>query len=223
MPSKSPPKTSIQPEPRGARRKRETRFRLLDAAMQLIGEKGIYGVAINEITNAADVGFGTFFNHFKSKEAIYAAAAERVFEEFAERLELLTARISDPAEVVSVSVRQSVLRAQNEPVWAKFQVRAGLSRYGVDRRLNRRLLEDIKKGIDAGRFSNRDVLISFLAIRGIVLYSINAIVYEVDLGYSLRSLPERVASSALRILGINDREAEEISRRRLPKSSASQP
>ncbi|EUC21006.1 regulatory protein TetR, partial [Burkholderia sp. BT03] len=58
-------------EPRGARRKRETRGRLLDAALRLMAEKGMEGVAINEITEAADVGFGSFYNHFESKEAIY--------------------------------------------------------------------------------------------------------------------------------------------------------
>jgi AcrR family transcriptional regulator len=218
MPPKSPPKTEVRPEPRGARRKRETRFRLLDAAMRLIGDKGIHGFAINEITDAADVGFGTFFNHFKSKEAIYAAVAERAFEEFAERLERLTAGISDPAEVVAITIRQGVLRAQNEPAWAKFFVRAGLSRYDIDRRLDKRLLRNIKEGIDAGRFLNRDVFISFIAIRGMVLYSINTIANEIDLGFSLRALPERIASAALRILGIDEREADEISRRRLPKT-----
>lgn len=216
MPLKSPPQTL--PEPRGARRKRETRFRLLDAAMRLIGDKGIHGVAINEITDSADVGFGTFFNHFKSKEAIYAAVAERVFQEFAERLEGVIAGISDPAEVVAITIRQGVLRAQNEPVWAKFVVRAGLSRYDIDRRLDKRLLRNIKEGIDKGRFSNRDVLIGFIAIRGMVLYSINTIANEIDLGFSRRALPERIASSALRTLGIDEREADEIARRRLPKS-----
>jgi AcrR family transcriptional regulator len=186
--------------------------------MRLIGDKGIHGFAINEITDAADVGFGTFFNHFKSKEAIYAAVAERAFEEFAERLERLTAGISDPAEVVAITIRQGVLRAQNEPVWARFFVRAGLSRYDIDRRLDKRLLRNIKEGIDAGRFLNRDVFISFIAIRGMVLYSINTIANEIDLGFSLRALPERIASAALRILGIDEREADEISRRRLPKT-----
>ena len=54
-----------QREPRGERRKRETRSRLLEAALRLMAEKGMEGVAINEITEAADVGFGSFYNHFE--------------------------------------------------------------------------------------------------------------------------------------------------------------
>ena len=59
----------VEKEPRGARRKRETRARLLEAALRLSAERGMEGVAINEITEAADVGFGSFYNHFESKEA----------------------------------------------------------------------------------------------------------------------------------------------------------
>src|SRR5579872_6970674 len=78
-------------EPRGARRKRETRSRLLQAAFRLMAVKGMEGVAINEITEAADVGFGSFYNHFESKETIYSAVVEWLFEEFGNRLDQLTA------------------------------------------------------------------------------------------------------------------------------------
>src|SRR5258708_34777099 len=92
----SPVAVPEEREPRGARRKRETRARLLDAALRLMAEKGMEGVAINEITEAADVGFGSFYNHFESKEAIYATLVDNVFEEFADMLDRLTAGLSDP-------------------------------------------------------------------------------------------------------------------------------
>src|SRR5688500_309837 len=100
MPSPAPgpkkrPSTKAKPtaaamaerEPRGARRKRETRQRLLEAALRLMAKKGMEGVAINEITEAADVGFGSFYNHFESKEAIYGTVMEWVFEDFADALD----------------------------------------------------------------------------------------------------------------------------------------
>jgi AcrR family transcriptional regulator len=108
-------------EPRGARRRRETRGRLLTAALELMAEKGIEGVAINEITEAADVGFGSFYNHFDSKEAIYASVLEWVFADFADALERVTGEISDPAEVIAVSIRYTIIRALHEPVWGQFR------------------------------------------------------------------------------------------------------
>src|SRR5271170_941275 len=103
--------TQARREPRGERRKRETRSRLLEAALRLMAEKGMEGVAINEITEAADVGFGSFYNHFESKEAIYAALLDWVFEDFGDALDRLVRDIADPAEVISVCVRHTLLRA----------------------------------------------------------------------------------------------------------------
>src|SRR5688572_173446 len=119
--------TPEEREPRGARRKRETRDRLLRAAFRLFGERGVDAVAINEITEAADVGFGSFYNHFASKEAIYEAVVDWVFEDFADALDRLVSDIADPAEVVSVCVRHTLLRAQREPVWGHFLIREGYS------------------------------------------------------------------------------------------------
>ena len=92
-------------EPRGARRKRETREKLLRAAFHLIAERGLDGVAVNEMTEAADVGFGSFYNHFESKEAIHAAVLGAVLDDFGDALEKLTADLEDPAEIIAVCVR----------------------------------------------------------------------------------------------------------------------
>jgi Transcriptional regulator len=70
---RGPAQTAEGRQPRGARRKRETRARLLDAALRLMAERGMDSVAINDITEAADVGFGSFYNHFGSKEGIFTA------------------------------------------------------------------------------------------------------------------------------------------------------
>ena len=46
---------------RGARRKARTRARLLEASEQLFIAKGLERVSIQDITDTADVGFGTFY------------------------------------------------------------------------------------------------------------------------------------------------------------------
>ncbi len=62
---------------RRERRKEETRRQIFQAAMKLFEKKGIFATTVEEITQAADVGKGTFFNYFPSKEAIFSALAER--------------------------------------------------------------------------------------------------------------------------------------------------
>lgn len=214
-------------EPRGARRKRETRLRLLEAALRLMAKKGMEGVAINEITEAADVGFGSFYNHFESKEAIYTAVTEWVFEDFADALDRLVSDIADPAEVVSVCVRHTLLRAQREPVWGQFLIREGFSARVLERGLGQRLLRDIQKGIASGRFKREDALMSFLSVGGIVLASISVWLQfqqahgmrgtAIDqLGFNVDDLPQRVAKTLLLTLGLSSLQAEKIAYRPLP-------
>ncbi|MGV2290802.1 TetR/AcrR family transcriptional regulator [Trinickia sp. YCB016] len=214
-------------EPRGARRKRETRTRLLDAALILMAEKGMEGVAVNEITEAADVGFGSFYNHFESKEAIYSALIDRVFEDFADMLDRLADGLSDPAEVIAVSVRHTLMRTRRESVWGRLLIREGFSAHVLSRGLGQRLLRDVQRGIAAKRFVLADPYIGFLAIGGTVLAAIAAELHFVgpgasaagvlqELGFSGEHFAERTAAGLLQVLGLPRAEAEDIATRALP-------
>lgn len=69
------------PGSRSARweRRAAIRERILGAALELIARDGLEGVTIERITEQAEVGKGTFFNYFASKEAVLATyLAERV-------------------------------------------------------------------------------------------------------------------------------------------------
>jgi AcrR family transcriptional regulator len=61
---------------RRERRKQETRQRLMGAAFRLFCERGYDATTVEDITEAADVAKGTFFNYFATKEAILPALAE---------------------------------------------------------------------------------------------------------------------------------------------------
>src|SRR5687768_547267 len=159
-------------EARGARRKRETRQRLLEAALRLMAKKGMEGVAINEITEAADVGFGSFYNHFESKEAIYRAVIDLVFETFGDALDRLVQDLDDPAEVIAVSIRHTLLRARRDPLWGRFLLREGLSPRAVSGGLGPRLIRDIQKGVERGRFKIPDPDMTFIAVGGGVLSAV---------------------------------------------------
>ncbi len=58
------------------RKKQETRQRLLEAALPLLCGQGFEATSVEEITEAAGVAKGTFFNYFDTKEAILPALAE---------------------------------------------------------------------------------------------------------------------------------------------------
>ena len=216
------------PMTRGARRRRETRARLLDAALRLMAERGMDAVAVNEITEAADVGFGSFYNHFESKEAIHRALTDLVFEEFADALDRALAGVSDPAEVIAASIRHTLERARRDGVWGRFLLREGLSSRMLTRGLGARLLRDIQKGIAAGRFPPDDALTAFIGLAGSTLAALAVEIEYVngsagtippDVSRIVASpgpdLPERTAAAIWRFLGLPDGEAREIARRPL--------
>ena len=60
---------------RRERKKRETRQRLLSAALRLFRDQGYDATTVEQIADAADVAKGTFFNYFETKEAILPALA----------------------------------------------------------------------------------------------------------------------------------------------------
>lgn len=61
---------------RRERRAAETRLRLFRCALQLFSERGYPNVTVEDITEAADVGKGTFFNYFESKDHVLGVLAE---------------------------------------------------------------------------------------------------------------------------------------------------
>jgi len=61
---------------RRQRRSSEIRERLFRAALDLFANKGFLETTVEDITEAADVGKGTFFNYFPSKDHILIAFGE---------------------------------------------------------------------------------------------------------------------------------------------------
>jgi len=62
---------------RSERRKRQTRERLLDAALQVFLAHGYDGATTTEMARAADLGAGTFYLHFRDKRAVFQGIAAR--------------------------------------------------------------------------------------------------------------------------------------------------
>ncbi|HEX4002608.1 MAG TPA: TetR/AcrR family transcriptional regulator [Candidatus Acidoferrales bacterium] len=64
---------------RRERRRAEIRERLFRAALRLFAERGYLETTVEDITEAADVGKGTFFNYFPTKDHVLATfGAERI-------------------------------------------------------------------------------------------------------------------------------------------------
>ena len=219
-------------EPRGARRKRATRQKLINAGLALMSERGKNGVSINEITEAADVGFGSFYNHFESKDAIYDALIEEVLNSIGDAIEVATNELEDPAEILAAAIRNVMNHAQRNPVWGRFLLRTAYSSEVLTLGMGKYMMNDLLRGIDSKRFNVNDPVMAFLTVGGSVLSALalsieltegtkntttsNVVQVADGFGYSLEKLDERTASAVLQILGLSASEADAIANAPLP-------
>jgi AcrR family transcriptional regulator len=198
---------------RQERRKATTRAKLIDAARELFADKGIDATRINEITDTADVGFGSFYSHFDGKDAIVAAVIEQTAREAAAEIDAITTGIEDPAEVVAVAHRFLVLRAAEDPAWGWLLVRLELSHDLAIEAFGPYALRDIDRGVAAGRFDVEDTGIALVAAGGALLGVIRAVLQ----GRADKTTAARQhAAGVLRLYGVPPSEAAEIVTRPLP-------
>lgn len=208
---------SVTPDPeppsRLERRKQRTRTALIKAAQRLIAD-GKVNVPILEITQAADVGMGSFYNHFDSKEELFEAAVADVLDAHGAMLDRLTAAIEDPAETFAISFRLTGRLFRRRPQESRILLANGLTLLSSERGLAPRALRDITAGVDAGRFRVDDPELALAMAGGALL----------GLGNLLRDNPDRddaraadaVTESVLRLFGLGAAQAHAVCQRPLP-------
>ncbi len=86
------PETQPAGSTRRERRRLEVSNRVLDAAEALFVEKGFDETTVAEICEAADVAYGTFFNHFPAKSDVLLAMGARAVEDISQQLSALSCR-----------------------------------------------------------------------------------------------------------------------------------
>lgn len=78
--------------------KPNVREQLIEAGLKTLYRHGFNGSGVQDITDAAGVPKGSFYNHFKSKEALAAEALERYWQTGAGRRALLSDADVEPVE-----------------------------------------------------------------------------------------------------------------------------
>jgi AcrR family transcriptional regulator len=200
-------------ESRLERRKMRTRAALIQAAQAFVAA-GKLNVPVLELTQAADVGMGSFYNHFDSKEQLFQAAINEVLDGHGALLDRLTEKGEDPAVTFARSFRLTGRLFRHRPDLARVMLNGGLTLISADRGLAPRALRDIVSAAAAGRFTVDDPALGLAVAGGSLL----------GLGQLLADQPDRddaaaadrVTQDVLIMLGISPAEAAEICSRPLP-------
>ncbi|HEX2893669.1 MAG TPA: TetR/AcrR family transcriptional regulator [Marmoricola sp.] len=196
------------------RRKARTRAALVRAAQHLIAE-GRTHVSILEITQAADVGMGSFYNHFETREQLFEAAVEDVLDAYGEVLDRATAHLEDPAEVFAASFRLTGRLHRREPELSRVLLVNALRLMSAPNGLAPRARRDIEAADREGRFHVDDLDVAVTMAAGAVM----------ALGQLLHDQPDRdvevttdhVAESLLRMFGMRAADARRVISRPLPE------
>jgi AcrR family transcriptional regulator len=86
-------KVKTSKKSRSQKRAKRTRKKLKEAALDVFSEKSIDAVTVEEITEKADVGKGTLYQHFEDKEEIVVTLVEEAVEHL---IEIIRAYSSKP-------------------------------------------------------------------------------------------------------------------------------
>ncbi len=115
------------------RRKARTNRRLLEVARRLFSEKGIYWAKIEDITELADQGKGTFYKYFDSKEAIICALLKEGLDTLTSKTEQAVQQVATGRKTLSAAIETRVDFFLNCPEYLLFfhQVR-GLMQLQVE-------------------------------------------------------------------------------------------
>jgi len=208
------PAASVPRASRLDRRKARTRQALIDAAVRLIAEGRGDRASIQEITEAADVGFGSFYNHFDSKEQLFQAASEEALERWGQMIDRASAGITDPAELFAVGLRVSGRLGWTHPDIAGFLTGAGLDALDIPVGLAPRALRDIEAGQASGRFTVPDAEIALSAVAGGLLGLLRLCQRHPE--RVTEATVDQLAEATLRMLGVPAPEAARLAGLPLP-------
>lgn len=101
------------------KRRFETRQSLLAAAREVFARIGVEEARIQDITEAADLGVGTFYTHFSSKHELVEAIAGEVLAQHEQAILRFSEKVKDPVAIGIVAGRAlfESLRRQPETRW----------------------------------------------------------------------------------------------------------
>lgn len=197
-------------------RQRNTRLRLRQVAHQLISEQGVDVTTIQQITDGADIGFGTFYNYYATKEALAQDVLDCLIRNTGERNDLITAQLgeSDPVVIVANSVRFVLRELVHNPIYRWWfehidllveRMRVGFGPFG---------LRDIQNAVEAGAYSIVDDNHSIAW--GQLVWMMAAGAHDIVRGVHPFSDEGSMVEGVLRVMGVEHQRAHEATHTELP-------
>jgi AcrR family transcriptional regulator len=196
---------SDQPNPRAQR----TRAALIAAGRRLFSERPVEAVTVDDIVEAAEVGKGSFYNHFTDREGLRRAITREIRACVERAVARANAEVEDPARRVARACCTYLRFALDDVERAGVLVHAHRGHTSLETPLNRGLVNDISKGLSSGRFQVATIEAGVLYVLGVNQITLVRIVQEPSPTLAV-SLAQQMCALMLSGLRVHAAEADMI-------------
>ena len=189
-------------------RRSSARGKLIEAAYTVMSKTGLDGSTIAELIEAAGVGVGSFYKHFKSKEDLAKAVFAEKGEELGTALEQVALHSSNIAGATCYAFRRFIEEVETDPVWAAFIVQLEPSLQMLDGLLRDHARSAIGVGIKSGELKIENIETGITAFHAVMI----AIARSMLDSSITHDDAHRSSVYVMRMFGIADEEALRLSR-----------
>lgn len=205
--------TTVKSESRMDRKRRRNRQALIKAAYEVISSQGIDSTTMQEISDVADVGLGTIYNYFESKEDLVMQVMVLVMDHMAHRIQEVTDTFSDSAQVCAYGYWSLMDQAMTDPRWHWLINRPDVFADAMFKCFGPYAIRDMKNGVAEGRYRVDDPDLVWRQ----TAWAIVGVILAVDQKEIPISCLEDAVVNLLYLLGVDRVEAREIAQRPRPK------
>jgi AcrR family transcriptional regulator len=185
-----------------------------------MSEVGVDAAPIKEITARADVGFGTFYNYFATKDQLANEVLDCLIHDYGRRNIIATKglRSQDPAMVMPISIRLVIREAARSPMWQWWamrpdllvdRMREGFAEFG---------LRDMRDALERGIFNIAEE--DQPAVWALAVWMMVGGIHDMVSG---RLAPEKdglIVEAIMRVMGMSPENAHRAATTPLPKYAA---
>ena len=188
------------------RKRRDTRVRIIRQAESLMRNQPIDDITIQDITDAADIGHGTFYLHFRSKYEVLIPIVEQEAVRWDEIIQRRVSDVADPAIALASSARYMARIIVADPLWRWVLQHSGVRVDDLRQAIGRFGARDFGRGLVSGRFQVPELTIASSYMLG---GFVNGLLASFDSAEPNRTIDQMV-EMFLRVVGLEPQEAERI-------------
>lgn len=171
-------------------------------------DKGIENTTATDITETADVAYGTFYNYFKSVGDVVPVVAEEMLREINEGVKELQRQHHDPVRKIAIGVNFLFKRVMSNPAINWLTQKPNIMAEEISRIISEDAIEHIQQGVESGDFQPP---CEYQSLQTFLLWGFTGALHEVTRKpEQLQQSTQDITLIFLRILGVSDAKARKV-------------